>query len=90
MNGVRAISTASASADPQELQAQIGSLSSQLEEARDEAELNLLMLQQVQEQLEFYFLSHQEQEQQLQLQRHQLQRAEALIQALLERVEQQG
>lgn len=32
----------------------------QLEEARDEAELNLLQLQQVQEELEFYFLRCQE------------------------------
>ena len=87
---MRAISTASASADPQELQAQIGSLSRQLEEARDEAELNLLMLQQVQEELDTYLLTHQQQDQTLQQQRHQLQRAEALIQALLERVEQQG
>ena len=33
--------------DSQQLQAEISSLSSQLEESRDEAELNLLMLQQV-------------------------------------------
>lgn len=76
--------------DPQQLQAEISSLSSQLEEARDEAELNLLMLQQVQEELEFYFLAHQQQEQLLERQRQQLQRAETLIQALLERLEQQG
>jgi hypothetical protein len=73
-----------------DLQQQVASLSSQLEEARDEAELNLLMLQQVQEELEFYFLAHQKQEQLLQGQQQQLQRAEALIQALLERLEQQG
>jgi hypothetical protein len=73
-----------------DLQQQVASLSSQLEEARDEAELNLLMLQQVQEELEFYFLAHQNQEQLLQGQQQQLQRAEALIQALLERLEQQG
>lgn len=73
-----------------ELQQQVASLNSQLEEARDEAELNLLMLQQVQEELEFYFLAHQQQEQVLQSQQQQLQRAEALIQALLERLEQQG
>jgi hypothetical protein len=35
-------------------------LQQQLEEARDEAELNLLQLQQVQEELEFYFLRCQE------------------------------
>ena len=33
-----------------------------LEEARDEAELNLLQLQHVQEELEFYFLAHQQQQ----------------------------
>ena len=73
-----------------DLQQQVASLSSQLEEARDEAELNLLMLQQAQEELEFYFLAHQKQEQLLQSQQQQLQRAEALIAALLERLEQQG
>ena len=45
---------------------------------------------QVQEELEFYFLAHQQQEQTLQSQQQQLQRAEALIQAMLERLEQQG
>jgi len=39
------------------------SLQTQLEEARDEAELNLLQLQQVQEELEFYFLRCQKLEQ---------------------------
>lgn len=48
------------------------------------------MLQQVQEDLEFYFLAHQEQEQLLQKQAEQLQRAEGLIQTMLERVEQQA
>jgi hypothetical protein len=90
MNGLRAISTASASADPQELQAQISSLTTQLEVARDEAELNLLLLHQVQEELDAALLAHQQQDQTLQQQRHQLQRAEVLIRALLERVEQQG
>jgi hypothetical protein len=65
-------------------------LNSQLEEARDEAELNLLMLQQAQEELEFYLLAHQQQEQLLHRQQQQLKRGEALIQALLERLEQQG
>lgn len=41
-------------------------LQQQLEEARDEAELNLLQLQQVQEELEFYFLRCQELDRQLQ------------------------
>jgi hypothetical protein len=62
-------------------------LQQELEEARDEAELNLLQLQQVQEELEFYFLAHQEQ--QTLLQRHQQEqlRAEALIAGLLEQLE---
>jgi hypothetical protein len=90
MGDATTISAPSSSSDPQTLQAEIASLSSQLEEARDEAELNLLMLQQVQEELEFYFLDHQQQEQLLQQQRQQLERAEGLIQALLERVEQQA
>lgn len=44
-------------------------LQQQLEEARDEAELNLLQLQQVQEELEFYFLRCQELDRQLEEQR---------------------
>lgn len=84
------ITATSAHSDPQQLQGEIAGLQSQLEEARDEAELNLLMLQQVQEELEFYFLAHQQQEQALLSQQQQLQRAEALIQAMLERLEQQG
>jgi len=90
MNGAPAISTASASADTQKLKERISSLTSEVEDARDEAELNLLMLQQVQEELEFFFQAHQQLEQLLQQQRQQLFRADALIQALLERVEQQG
>jgi hypothetical protein len=39
---------------------ELQALQQQLEEARDEAELNLLQLQQVQEELEFYFLRCQE------------------------------
>ena len=84
------ITATSALSDPQQLQGEIAGLQSQLDEARDEAELNLLMLQQVQEELEFYFLAHQQQEQTLQSKQQQLQRAEALIQAMLERLEQQG
>ena len=45
---------------------ELQSLQHQLEEARDEAELNLLQLQQVQEELEFYFLRCQELEAALQ------------------------
>ena len=41
------------------------SLKRQLEEARDDAELNLLQLQQVQEELEFYFLRCQQLERDL-------------------------
>jgi hypothetical protein len=44
---------------------ELQALQQQLEEARDEAELNLLQLQQVQEELEFYFLRCQEQDQEL-------------------------
>jgi hypothetical protein len=84
------ITTSTAHSETDDLQQQLASLNSQLEEARDEAELNLLMLQQAQEELEFYFLAHQKQEQLLQSQQQQLQRAEALIAALLERLEQQG
>jgi hypothetical protein len=72
------------------MQEQIASLQSQLEEARDEAELNLLMLQQAQEELEFYFLAHQQQEQQLGQHRQEQARAASLIEALLERIEQQA
>ena len=81
-------STAIQSQDQAALQAERDSLLMQLEEARDEAELNLLMLQQVQEELKFYFLAHQQQDQQLQQQREAMARAEALIEALLERLEQ--
>lgn len=84
------ISTTSAGVGSEQLHGQIGSLTSQLEQAQDEAELNLLMLQQAQEELEFYFLAHQQQDQLLQQQRLLLQRAEALIKALLERLEPQG
>ena len=44
---------------------ELQSLQHQLEEARDEAELNLLQLQQVQEELEFYFLRCQDLEREL-------------------------
>ncbi|MGL6133304.1 MAG: hypothetical protein ACRC1L_03825 [Prochlorococcaceae cyanobacterium] len=77
-------------ADPQALQAEIASIQGQLEEARDEAELNLLQLQQVQEELEFYFLAHQEQLQLLEQHQQEERRAEVLIAALLERIEAVG
>lgn len=82
--------TNATAADPQHLEGQIVNLRSQLEEARDQAELNLLMLQKVQEELEITYLAQQQQEQLVQRQREQLQRAEGLIEALLERVERQG
>lgn len=66
---------------------QLQALQQQLEEARDEAELNLLQLQQVQEELEHYFLAHQEQAEELS-RYHQLQhQAEALVNTLLQRLE---
>ena len=76
--------------DPSVLEAELASLRTQLEEARDEAELNLLMLQQVQEELEFYFLAHQKQQQQIAHYQQEQGRAAALIEALLERLEQRG
>ncbi len=82
--------TPATSTDPQVLAAEIASLRSQLEEARDEAELNLLQLQQVQEELEFYVLAHQEQVQLLEQHQQEEQRAEVLIAALLERLEATG
>ena len=66
------------------------SLQQQLEEARDEAELNLLQLQQVQEELEFYFLAHQQQAEELNRYRTLQQQAEALVEALLQRLEAAG
>jgi flagellin-like hook-associated protein FlgL len=73
--------------DRQALQAEIASLKAQLEEARDQAELNLLQLKQVQDELEYYFLSHQEYQMQLKQHQHEERRAEVLIAALLERIE---
>lgn len=72
-------------ADPSD--SQLLSLQQQLEEARDEAELNLLQLQQVQEELEFYFLAHQQQAEELARYRQLLQHTEALVDAVLQRLE---
>ncbi len=69
---------------------EVASLQQELEEARDEAELNLLQLQQVQEELEFYFLAHQEQQSLLQRYQQEQLRAEALIAGLLEQLESRG
>lgn len=79
--------TSATTADPQALQAEIDSLRGQLEEARGEAELHLLHLQQMQEELEFYFFAHQEQQHVLELHQKEERRAEVLIAALLERIE---
>ena len=68
--------------------AKLQELQRQLEEARDEAELNLLQLQQVQEELEFYFLAHQKQEAELKRYQRLLQSTESLVSTLLTRLEQ--
>ena len=71
-------------ADP--LDSQLQALQQQLEEARDEAELNLLQLQQVQEELEFYFLAHKQQAEELARFRQLLQHTEALVDTVLQRL----
>ena len=63
------------------------SLEQQVQEAREEAELTLEQLHLVQEELEHYFLAHQEAESKLQRYQQEQQRAEALIEALLARLE---
>ncbi len=68
----------------------IHQLRQELEEARDEAELNLLQLQQVQEELEHYLVAHQRQQQELALYAQEAMRAERLIAALLEMLEGRG
>jgi hypothetical protein len=70
--------------------AQTPSLEQQLREAREEAELTLEQLHLVQEELEHYFLAHQEAEAKLQRYQQEQQRAEALIEALLARLEARG
>lgn len=66
------------------------SLEQQLQEAREEADLTLEQLHLVQEELEHYFLAHQEAETKLQRYQKEQQRAEALIEALLARLEARG
>lgn len=66
------------------------SLEQQLREAREEAELTLEQLHLVQEELEHYFLANQEAEAKLQRYQQEQQRAEALIEALLARLEARG
>ena len=68
-------------------ESQLQALQQQLEEAQDEAELNLLQLQQVQEELEYYFLAHQEQAEELSRYRQLQHQAEALVDTLLQRLE---
>jgi uncharacterized protein (DUF1015 family) len=65
-------------------------LRQELEEVRDEAELNFLQLQQVQEELEHYLVSHQRQKQELALYALEAMRAERLISTLLEMLEGRG
>lgn len=64
-----------------------GDLQAQLLQARKEAELTLDQLHLVQEELEHYFLAHEEAEAKLQRYRQEQQRAEALIDTLLARLE---
>jgi Ni,Fe-hydrogenase I large subunit len=68
----------------------IEQLRQELEEARDEAELNLLQLQQVQEELAHHFIDQQRQQQELTLYAQEAMRAERLIAALLEMLEGRG
>lgn len=65
-------------------------LQSQLDQARMEAQLTLEQLQRVQEELEHYFLAHEEAVAMLQRFGEEQTRAEALIDALLARIEARG
>jgi hypothetical protein len=65
-------------------------LQSQLDQARMEAQLTLEQLQSVQEELEHYFLAHEEAVAMLQRFGEEQRRAEALIDALLARIEARG
>ena len=67
-----------------------GDLQAQLLQARKEADLTLDQLHLVQEELEHYFLAHEEAEAKLQRYRQEQQRAEALIDTLLARLEARG
>jgi len=70
--------------------AETSSLETQLQEARQEAELTLEQLHLVQEELEHYFLAHQEAEAKLARYQQEQQRAETLIETLLTRLEARG
>jgi hypothetical protein len=65
-------------------------LQSQLDQARMEAKLTLEQLQSVQAELEHYFLAHEEAVAMLQRFGEEQRRAEALIDALLARIEARG
>jgi hypothetical protein len=65
-------------------------LQSQLDQARAEAQLTLEQLQRVQEELEHYFLAHEEAAAKLERFGEEQRRAEALIDALLARIEARG
>ena len=67
--------------------ADVSELERQLKEARQEAELTLDQLHLVQEELEHYFLANQDAEAKLNRYHQEQQRAEALIEALLQRLE---
>ncbi len=67
-----------------------GDLQAQLLQARKEADLALEQLNLVQEELENYFRAHEEAKAKLQRYRQEQQRAEALIDTLLARLEARG
>ena len=67
--------------------ADVSELERQLKEARQEAELTLEHLHLVHKELEHYFLANQDAEAKLNRYHQEQQRAEALIEALLERLE---
>jgi len=77
------------SVDPQQMLAENADLTNQLADARQELEETQQILSKVQKELNHYFQAHQQQGQLLEIQAEQLGRAETLIEALLERVEQQ-
>jgi len=70
--------------------AELQALQQQLKEAQDQAELNLIQLNQVQKELEFYFNANQRQEAELDRYRRVLQATESLISTLLTRLEKSG
>ena len=80
--------TSAASDSKEEINAEVESLRRQLQEARDDAELNLLMLQQTKQQVDVLRTTCEEDQQLLKGYQEQLARAESLITALLERLEQ--